>query len=91
MLSKQFLLKTQLPDHINKTDLDSVPRRLIRRTPVSSHGARVKELIPEEVLDLNTYETGYENHTKQCPYKTPDVSSSEEFPRGARTTLEQLR
>ena len=106
MLSKQFLLTTQLPEHPNKEPLDTPPTgRIMRRTLPLDHGEEIKSLLPE-VLNHDNRKTILKTiHTREVqnsisrlgPSKVlnrapPQLNEEEKtLNRKTRTTLSQLR
>ena len=107
MLSKQFLLQTQLEDQPNSIDLTAQPtERTMKKTLSSRFGNEISNMIPPEGLDTDTYKRELKNiHTmsvqatinKQKPNPVlnqppPKVDDTEKsLPRKARTSLSQLR
>ena len=107
MLSKQYLLATQKPDHPCHVDLASPPpARVMKKTLKSKFGSEVKELIPPDGLDDTSYKSSLkEIHTKDVRAAirntknnpvlntpAPEVHKSERnLPRKTRSTLAQLR
>ena len=106
LLSKQFLLATQKPDHPNQCDLDHVPERIMKETLVT----RFKEDVSRHVLTNGNNEAQHKIgiraiHTdavrdvllKAQPSKVlhtqpPEIHKDEKLlPRGTRCKLAQLR
>ena len=105
MLSKQFLLSTQRPNHPNRVNLDDPPPpRQMKKTLQSKYGEDIKGLsypdLPEDVYKSKLKEI----HTssvrkvinlqvnKVLQTKPPAISLTElDLPRRTRTTLAQLR
>ena len=105
MLSKQFLLSTQKPNHPNRTQLDGPPPdRQMKKTLVSKFGAEISSISTPDIDD-STYKKQLKKiHTnsvsstlKQMKNKIlktrpPEINDSEKtLPRSTRTTLAQLR
>lgn len=106
MLSKQFLLATQLPDHPNRVDLtEQRPDRLMKSTLQSKHGEYVKSITTDGHSQAQHKARLKMIHT-ECVAATisnqannpvlnmprPDVHHTEkELPRSTRVRLAQLR
>ena len=106
MLSKQFLLATQKPQHPNKVDLQTPPPpRLMKKTLKSSFGDEIKQISYPNMSD-NDYKAGLKrihtrsvqnairtaNVSKVTNTRPPEISKTElKLPRTTRATLAQLR
>ena len=107
MLSKQFLLSTLRPTHVNHADINMVPPRLMKETLTSKFATVLRPYLQGDVIadDLN-YKEGLKSiHTdsvrdvieRQEPNKVlrtpaPTISPSEKtLPRRTRVLLAQLR
>jgi hypothetical protein len=107
MLSQQFLLATQKPNHPNYIDLNATPpARQMKETLKSRFGDKISNILPNEGLDDSSYKTKLkEIHTKEVKSSIqqlgdnqilqrppPNINESEKkLNRKARTTLSQLR
>ena len=107
MLSKQFLLQTQLPNHPNSSDLNyTKPPRTMKRTLLTEYGTEISNMIPEEGLNSDNYKANLKHiHTESVravianqansivlDEPAPSIDISErELPRRTRTILSQLR
>jgi hypothetical protein len=105
MLSKQFLLATQKPDHPNRVQLNGYPPpRQMKETLVSKYGAEISKISTPDMNDtiykqkLKSIHTSSVSKTlknmksKLLKTRPPEISSSEKtLPRSTRTTLAQLR
>ncbi len=106
MLSKQFLLQTQLPNHPNRVDLNAPPpRRQMNQTLMSKFGDEIKQMsypdLPTDIykqrlkaLHTSSVRNSIANleHNKVLGAPPPAISDSEKaLPRITRTTLSQLR
>ncbi len=106
MLSKQFLLQTQLPNHPNRVDLNAPPpRRQMNETLRSKFGDEIKQMsqpdMPQDVykqrlkaLHTNSVRKNIAKleHNKVLGAPPPKINDSEKaLPRVTRTTLSQLR
>ena len=106
MLSKQFLLTTQLPNHPNKESLDPpTTGRPMRRTLPLDYGDEIKALLPEnfdhdtrktllKTIHTNSVRESINNmgHNKVLNRPPPPINDSERtLDRKTRTTLSQLR
>ena len=107
MLSKQFLLATQLPTHPNNCDLNNQnPPRIMKHTLITRHGYEISNRIPAEGLNTDNYKTILKNiHTesvaeaisnqennKVLNEPAPQVHKSElELPKRTTSVLSQLR
>ena len=105
MISKQFLLATQKPEHPNKTDLSAPPPpRQMKRTLRSCFGDQIKRISNPNLSDeqyksklklihtrsVQTVINSLDN--KVLNTKPPDISKTEKsLPRTTRSTLAQLR
>ena len=106
MLSKQFLLTTQTPNHPNYEDLPGPPPpRPMKKTLKSCYGNEIKGLAPTPI-DQDTRKRLLKTiHTREVRRSVqnlgnnkvlnsipPDIDKTEkELPRQTRTTLSQLR
>ena len=106
MLSKQFLLSTQLQDHPNPVNLnDPPPPRQMKQTLASKFGEEIKDLttpnMPDKVYKAklkhihttsvrNMLNSMADNKVLNCP-PPPIQDSEKDLPRVTRTTLAQLR
>ena len=106
MLSKQFLLATQRPNHPNKVNLDNPPpARHMKDTLVSKYGAEIKAISTPDIPDdlykaklktIHTYSVRNSinsmNNNKVLDSVPPEVNKTEQLlPRPTRATLSQLR
>ena len=106
MLSKQFLLQTQLPDHPNRVDLNAPPpRRQMVQTLKSKFGREINQMsqpdLPQDIykqrlkaIHTNSVHSNILRleHNKVLGAPPPNISDSEKaLPRITRTTLSQLR
>ena len=107
LLSRQFLLRTQLPDHPNHRTLDKPRRyRKMKNTLRSEYRDDIQNLIPEGGLDQTSFKNGLKTlhtravrnsignrkHSKVLHRPAPDTNPEElTFPRRTRRTLTQLR
>lgn len=106
LLSKQFLLRTQLENHPNKRNLINNPPRLMKNTLASEFGREIEQLIPEGGLTSELYkQINKKIHTDSVarslsnrrPNKVllrhpPKICKTEEtLPRKTRVRLAQLR
>jgi hypothetical protein len=107
MLSKQFLLATQLPNHPNSCNLnDPRPPRTMKQTLRTRHGNYVLNKIPEEGLNTDNYKSilksihtesvaeaiANQENNKVLNEPAPAVHKSEQdLPRRTSSTLSQLR
>ena len=107
MLSKQFLLQTQLPNHPNSCNLNyTKPPRTMKRTLLTEYGTEISNMIPEEGLNSDNYKANLKHiHTESVravianqansivlDEPAPSIDISErELPRRTRTILSQLR
>ena len=106
MLSKQFLLATQKPNHPNRVDISAPPpSRQMKRTLSSRFGAEIRQMsrpdLPEEEYKLKLKQI-HTNSVRDAlnamePNKVllsspPPIHDSEKnLPRATRATLSQLR
>ena len=106
MISKQFLLATQKPDHPNRTNLYSrPPPRLMKKTLKSKFGEEIRNISNPNLSEAE-YKAGLKlNHTrtvrnvinssannKVLNARPPEISKTEqELPRPTQSTLSQLR
>ena len=106
MLSKQFLLNTQNPNHPNQINLQEKPSRITKDTLESRFGSEISNLLPETgVNDDNKKQllrrihtesvTSVINNSRINPLineRNPSVHQDEKrLPRKSRVTLAQLR
>ncbi len=106
MLSKQFLLATQKPQHPNKTDLSKPPPpRQMKQTLSSRFGATIRQMSRPDLPEDEYKQRLKQIHTKSVtqaisdmlPNKVlnavpPPINAAEkQLPRQTRATLAQLR
>ncbi|MCP4055272.1 MAG: reverse transcriptase family protein [Mesoflavibacter sp.] len=106
MLSQQFLLATQRPDHPNRIDLTAPPPpRQMKKTLASTFGDKIKRISVPDISDDQYKKRLKDVHTScvrdqilnMAPNKVlqatpPKISETEKtLPRTTRTTLAQLR
>ena len=107
MLSKQFLVQTQLPNHPNNCSLyQTKPPRIMKRTLLTEYGSEVLDKIPNEGLNSENYKSTLKSiHTESVSLAiatqtnnlvlnapAPNIDQTEkELPRKTRTVLSQLR
>ena len=106
LLSKQFLLATQQPDHPNKCDLDHVPERIMKATLVSEFEKDVSHHVLTNGNNKAQHNIGLKAlHTeavrdvllkaqpnKVLQIRPPEIHKDEkDLPRGTRCKLAQLR
>ena len=106
MLSRQFLLSTQKPNHPNRLDLNHRPDRIMKPTLTTMYAESIKHLVPDGGLDEESYKAGLKRLHTECVSMTinnqaynniinapaPRICPTEEYlPRQTRTTLSQLR
>ena len=107
MLSKQFLLATQKPDHPNQRSLNLLtPPRIMKHTLDTKHSNSIKSILPNGIADEDTYKRklkeihtatvstsiNNQNANKVLNSAPPPIDPSEKsLPRRTRTLLSQLR
>ena len=106
MLSKQFLLATQKPNHPNHCALDENVPRLMKNSLTTKFGPYIQTMTNNQPIETQTYKILLKNiHTEavtdtinnQSPnpvldLPAPDINEEEKtLPRRTRTTLSQLR
>ena len=106
MLSKQFLLATQRPNHPNKVDLSNPPPpRQMKETLMSKFGKEIKDISTPDLPDVDYKKKLKLLHTesvrksinsmesnKVLNTAPPEISNTEKLlPRSTRATLSQLR
>jgi hypothetical protein len=106
MLSKQFLLAQQKPNHPNKNEISAPPRaRPMKETLSSAYGAEIKDISYPDLSDVD-YKRGLKvihtrsvanqlremNKSKVLNTEPPEINVTEKLlPRATRSTLSQLR
>ena len=106
MLSKQFLLSTQRPNHPNRTNLaPPPPRRKMKKTLITEFGPQINSISTPDLSDKIYKSKLKQIHTesvracivkqsdnKVLQTKPPAISHTEKrLPRTTRSTLAQLR
>ena len=107
MLSKQFLLATQRPNHPCPVNLNNPPPpRIMKKTLKTRFGTEIQDILPRDALTQETYKTKLKSiHTAEVAKDIrnngnnpilnappPKINKKEkELPRRTRSTLSHLR